>query len=148
MSENITLSLSPVKRGEQNFFSTWAPAVNTPYTERVKRCAIIGYSQGKINYTQCHLPIANKCISCFNRFKGEAREVIGHLRNEPVTGSDTWTANNIKLSVCARILLFLPKAKDYYLHNRSNRRNCGDSLVVHHVLILLSRADYPRISWL
>jgi hypothetical protein len=102
MCRHNTILPYPFKRGEQNFLSTWTPAVNTPYTERVKRCAIIGYSQGKINYTQCHLPIANKCISCFNRFKGEAREVIGHLRNEPVTGSDTWTADNIKLSVCTR----------------------------------------------
>ena len=104
MCRHNTILPYPFKRGEQNFFSTWTPAVNTPFTERTKRCAIIGYSQEKINYTHCHLPIANKCISCFNRFKGEAREVIGHLRNEPVTGSDTWTTSNIKLSVCARIL--------------------------------------------
>ena len=66
MSENITLSLSPVKRGEQNFFSTWTPAVNTPYTERVKQCAIIGCFYFPESYTHCNLGLAKKYFLCFN----------------------------------------------------------------------------------
>jgi hypothetical protein len=52
----------------------------------------------------CNLGLAIFLRLCFNILDAKAREVIGHLRNEPVTGSDTWTTSNIKLSVCARIL--------------------------------------------
>jgi hypothetical protein len=104
MCRHNTILPYPFKRGEEIFFSTWAPVVNTPFTERVKRCAIIGCFYFPESYTHCNLGLAIFLRSCFNRFKGEAREVIGHLRNEPVTGSDTWTANNIKLSVCTRCL--------------------------------------------
>jgi hypothetical protein len=66
MSENITLSLSSLKREEQIFSHHHGTVSITTFTERVKQCAIIGYSQEKINYTRCNLGLAKKYFLCFN----------------------------------------------------------------------------------
>ncbi len=80
MCGNIDSTIPLVKRGEQNFFSTWTPAVNTPYTERVKRCAIIGCFYFPESYTYRNLPIAKKIILGLNigndKAAGESRTAL------------------------------------------------------------------------
>jgi hypothetical protein len=108
MSANIYLPECRVKRGISKLPGMGPEWVQngseTVWNGINKTPASIGYFFQKESYTHCNLGLAIFLRLCFNVSNGKAREVIGHLRNEPVTGSDTWTANNIKLSVCTRVL--------------------------------------------
>ena len=80
MCGHNTIPPYPFKREEQIFSHHHGTVSITTFTERVKRCAIIGYSQEKINYTHCNLGLAKKTFLCLNvvndKAAGESRTAL------------------------------------------------------------------------